>query len=71
MVTWKFCYILHSLRDLKAFCSCFIWHNIVFPGGRKTQVVDEKGVPYVTEKSSMDFNSVPSAFTAFKAQFVY
>ena len=34
---------------------------------RKTQVVDEKGVPYVTEKSSMDFNSVPSAFTAFKA----
>jgi len=36
---------------------------------RKTQVVDEKGVPYVTEKSSMDFNSVPSAFTAFKALF--
>ena len=37
--------------------------------GRKTQVVDEKGIPYVTEKSSMDFYSVPSAFTAFKALF--
>ena len=38
-------------------------------GKRKTQVVDERGVPYVTEEATSNASPfIPSAWTAFKVR---